>query len=51
VSAPDELHAALEAGRADLVEAGSILELTVERGDALRSDVTLAPSTAPSGEG
>jgi valyl-tRNA synthetase len=42
VTAPVELHAALDAGRADLVDAGSILELTVLDGDSLETTVTLA---------
>ena len=46
VSAPADAHAALELGRADLLEAGSIEELTVETGDALSCAVELAsPST------
>jgi valyl-tRNA synthetase len=43
VTAPAALRAALEAGRADVVDAGSIAVLTVVEGDALSAAVTLAP--------
>ena len=39
------LHAAIDAGRADLADAGSILEITVHDGEQLRCEVVLAPST------
>ena len=42
VAAPSSLHAAIEAGRSDLVDAGSIRELTVVEGDAVSTVVTLA---------
>ena len=42
VTAPDSLHAAIEAGRNDLVDAGSIRDLQVVSGDALSTAVTLA---------
>jgi len=46
VIAPAETHAALERGRADLLEAGSIESLSVEAGDAIECVVELAsPST------
>ena len=37
-------HAAIEAGRIDLCDAGTITELRVLTGDALTCDVTLAPA-------
>ncbi|MGB0113726.1 MAG: valine--tRNA ligase [Ilumatobacteraceae bacterium] len=43
ITAPAELHAALEAGRSDLVDAGSITEMTIVDGDTLATTVTLAP--------
>ena len=45
ISAPASLHAALDAGRADLAAAGSIAEITVVDGEtgALTCDVTIAP--------
>jgi valyl-tRNA synthetase len=46
VSAPPELHAALEAGRADLVDAGSIEDLSIIDGDTLATAVTLAPAAS-----
>jgi len=42
VHAPAAVHAALEAGRTDLVDAGSILDLTVVEADQLTTDVELA---------
>jgi valyl-tRNA synthetase len=45
VTAPPALHAALEAGRADLVDAGSIRDLQLVDGAELGVDVTLAPDT------
>jgi valyl-tRNA synthetase len=42
VTAPATLHAALESGRADLLDAGSIRSLTIVDGAALTTDVTLA---------
>ncbi len=42
VTAPAGLHAALDAGRADLLDAGSIRSLTVLDGDALAVEVILA---------
>ncbi|MEM9514169.1 MAG: valine--tRNA ligase [Actinomycetota bacterium] len=48
VSVPSALHGAIDAGRRDLLDAGSILELAVADGaDELRADVTLA-EPAPS---
>ena len=45
VSAPVRLHAAIDAGRGDLADAGSILEITVHDGEQLRCEVVLASST------
>jgi valyl-tRNA synthetase len=45
VWAPGEWRAAIDAGRADLADAGSILEITVTEGDQLRCEVVLSPST------
>jgi valyl-tRNA synthetase len=45
VSGPAELHDALSAGRADLIEAGSILELTAQHADQLKCEIELVPST------
>ena len=45
VGAPAGIHAALSAGRADLLDAGSILQLTVADADVLGCAVELAPST------
>ncbi len=42
VTAPAGLHAALDSGRADLLDAGSIRSLTVLDGDALAVEVALA---------
>jgi hypothetical protein len=42
VWAPAELHAAIDSGRADLADAGSILEITVEEGEQLRCEVVLS---------
>ena len=43
VSAPLTLHDAIDVGRRDLLDAGSILDLVVADGsDELRADVTLA---------
>jgi valyl-tRNA synthetase len=42
VTAPEPLHAALEFGGPDLVDAGSIRTLTVVAGDSLTTDVVLA---------
>jgi len=47
VHAPAELHPALDAACADLVDAGSIRELTVVEGDSLSTDVRLAEPSAP----
>ena len=44
---PERL-AALDRGRADLLEAGSISELVTEPGDQLDVEVTLAPVEQPS---
>ncbi|HWM18102.1 MAG TPA: valine--tRNA ligase [Ilumatobacteraceae bacterium] len=51
VWAPAERRAAIDAGRADLADAGSILEITVDDGEQLRCEVVLSPSTrdAPTG--
>ncbi len=45
VSAPANVHSALAAGRADLLDAGSILEFTVDDADALECAIELVPST------
>ena len=45
VSLPDASHAALDAGRADLLEAGSIRSLTVVAGEQLDCDVVLADAS------
>jgi valyl-tRNA synthetase len=46
IVAPQELRAALEAGRDDLIDAGTIATIEFEEGDALLTDITLAePST------
>jgi valyl-tRNA synthetase len=45
VTLPAGDHAALEAGRADLLEAGSIRAMSVEPGDQLRCDVELADAS------
>ncbi len=45
VSGPAELHDALSAGRDDLIEAGSILELTAQHADQLECEIELVPST------
>ncbi len=42
ISAPAELHAALEVGRSDLLDAGSIENVVVGDGDAIRTSVELA---------
>ena len=42
VTAPVALHAAIDAGRDDLVDAGSIRDLVVVEGDAVTTTVTLA---------
>jgi valyl-tRNA synthetase len=42
VWAPAELHTAIDSGRADLADAGSILEITVEEGEQLRCQVVLS---------
>jgi valyl-tRNA synthetase len=42
VTAPDHLHDAIAAGRADLVDAGSIRELEIVTGDTVTATVTLA---------
>ena len=42
VHAPPALHVALEAGRTDLVDAGSIIDLTVVEAEELTTDVELA---------
>jgi valyl-tRNA synthetase len=42
VSAPSALHAAIEAGRDDLVDAGSIRNLQVVDGDTVTTVVTLS---------
>jgi valyl-tRNA synthetase len=51
VFAPARLHAAVEAGRADLADAGSILELTVHDGEALRCEVVVSQSTRETAPG
>ncbi|MGH9133312.1 MAG: valine--tRNA ligase [Ilumatobacteraceae bacterium] len=43
VTAPAAMHAAIEAGRADLADAGSIRAITVETGTQLRCEVALSP--------
>ncbi len=43
VTAPAALHAALDAGRADLLDAGSIRQLDVVDGDAVATVVSLEP--------
>ncbi len=45
VSGPAKLHDALSAGRADLIEAGSILELGAQSADQLECEIKLVPST------
>ena len=45
VWAPARLHAAIDAGRGDLADAGSILDITVHDGEQLRCEVVLSPST------
>ena len=45
VWAPTRLHAAIDAGRGDLADAGSILDITVHDGEQLRCEVVLSPST------
>ena len=45
VGAPADLHEALSAGRDDLVEAGSILQLSAHLADQLRCEIELVPST------
>jgi valyl-tRNA synthetase len=42
VTAPAGLHATLDRGRADLLDAGSVRSMTVLEGDALAVEVTLA---------
>ena len=42
ITAPDSLHAALRAGDADLRDAGSVEDITVEAGTELGCAVTLA---------
>jgi valyl-tRNA synthetase len=42
---PAERRASIDAGRADLADAGSILEITVADGDELRCEVVLSPLT------
>ena len=42
VTAPSELHAAIEAGRTDLIDAGSIRHLQLVEGNELSAVVTLA---------
>ncbi len=42
VTAPDHLHAAIDAGRADLIDAGSIRDLQLVAGETLATTVTLA---------
>jgi valyl-tRNA synthetase len=44
VTAPASMHAAIEAGRADLSDAGSIESVIVETGDELRCAIALAPT-------
>jgi valyl-tRNA synthetase len=51
VWAPAGLHAAIDAGRGDLADAGSILEISVHDGDQLRCEVVLAPSTRDEASG
>jgi len=46
VTAPEATHAALAAGRSDLLDAGSIRDLTVQAGDQVSTVVTLAETTA-----
>jgi valyl-tRNA synthetase len=45
VSLPAASHAAFDAGRADLLEAGSIRSLTVVAGEQLDCDVVLADAS------
>ena len=42
VTAPSALHAAIDAGRSDLVDAGSIHDLQLIDGDTVSTTVTLA---------
>ena len=51
VWAPAGLHAAIDAGRGDLADAGSILEISVHDGEQLRCEVVLAPSTRDEASG
>jgi valyl-tRNA synthetase len=44
ITAPAALHAALAAGEADLRDAGSVATVAVVTGDALDTDVVLAPT-------
>ncbi|RLE17648.1 MAG: valine--tRNA ligase, partial [Actinobacteria bacterium] len=44
IGAPDALVEALEQGRSDLIDAGSILDLEVTNGSELTTAVTLAPT-------
>jgi valyl-tRNA synthetase len=46
VSGPAELLAAVDAARADVVEAGAVAEFRTAAGDALAVAVTLAPPEA-----
>ncbi len=45
VTGPASMHDALSAGRHDLLEAGSILELSTRTADRLGCEIELAPST------
>jgi valyl-tRNA synthetase len=49
VTAPSSTHLAIEAGRADLSEAGSIATLEIRDGADLTAEVTLAPPAAAPG--
>ena len=43
ITAPAEMHPAIHAGAADLVDAGTIAEWTLVTGDELSADIELAP--------
>ena len=51
VWAPVEQRAAIDAGRADLADAGSIVDITVHDGEQLRCEVVLSPSTRDAASG
>ena len=45
VSAPESIHPAIEQGRADLADAGSITALELRVGDSLSCETVLATTT------